>query len=151
MQILDPSEVKKFLGNPDLETLKQFASEHHYPYYDHITEDSNDFYELACLYYAEKKYPEADPIDKVSFATIVSGFTTGLFGSYGTEWYEKEKLANKIVIKSVGGTLDDEGFGTIPERVLRGPDTSRTVGILKLLEDLYFGGGDIARLIESLL
>lgn len=47
--------------------------------------------------WAEKNYSEAEHKDCCSFASLVLYFATGAYGGYGTELYEKERIAERNV------------------------------------------------------
>ena len=47
--------------------------------------------------WAEKNYPSASLKDQCAFAGLVLYFATGMYGGYGTELYEKERIAERKV------------------------------------------------------
>jgi len=47
--------------------------------------------------WAERNYPEAAHKDCCSFAGLVLYYATGAYGGYGTELYEKERIAERKI------------------------------------------------------
>jgi hypothetical protein len=63
----------------------------------------------AACWWAETKHPDAEDIDKYSFAGLLSGLSTGLYGGFGTDQYPKENQAQDIVFALAGGLAAPPG------------------------------------------
>ncbi|MCS7241264.1 hypothetical protein [Candidatus Caldatribacterium sp.] len=144
MILFDEQAVKSYLNPPDDVTLAAFAEEYGIPTDEGTIPTPADYFLAATLYYVKRKYPKAREIDAVSFASLVSNYTTGVYGGFGTEHYRKEIEAMKFLMSLLGGTYDEEsGVGWIPEEVteLQGDQKAWQMFsrfLLAALEDFYF-------------
>lgn len=97
--------TKDFIAKFELETVKN----EHFPdvtIESVLGNDTSEFNFLMLMYdlylekikeWAENNYPEAGIKDQCSFAGLVMYFATGAYGGYGTELYEKERIAEQKV------------------------------------------------------
>lgn len=108
--------------------------------YENEELEAYDYFLALGIWYANEKYPEAKLIDKLSFATLLSYFATGLYGGFGTEEYKKEQLIDKHIIEKIGGKFSIKtGFGFIPKDVLdNGLSEKDTEECFYELEKQYF-------------
>lgn len=140
--MFDKATVERLLACPLSRTeLEEFLSEKRIFGLDLSEEGYTDDTILAkAIWYAYTHYPDSDLRDKLSFATMIQYFVTGMYGGFGLEEYEKEKLAEKLIMEMIGGRLDiNTGFGLMPQYVLeQGLTAERTEECFNALVHHYF-------------
>jgi hypothetical protein len=109
----------------------------------------------AAFWHAATRYPESNTLDQASFAGLVAGLATGLYGGFGTDQYEKENQASDIITALAGGmpAAPDEIVGTIPRGIENRPDMVEfTKKAFAFLEKFYFVDQEqaVMELIEDL-
>jgi|YNPBryunderm2012_1023409.scaffolds.fasta_scaffold05191_7 hypothetical protein len=152
MNLFDKKTVKEYLQAPGEEELISWVLEHNqHLKREEIKIENEGYFLIVALRYAKEKYPEAQELDRASFATVVAGYTTGLFGGFGTDWYWKEKLAHELIALKFGGWYNDAlGLGFLPPETQKiTPDATKE--ILIILEELYFGDAQSVMFTYQLL
>ena len=77
-----------------------------------------DLYLEKIKEWAEKNYPEAGIKDHCSFAGLIMYFATGAYGGYGTELYEKERIAERKVHAFYGDTFRTMSAQEVTEKAI---------------------------------
>lgn len=152
MRVLRKEDVLRYFGftEKDAEALERWCQDNGYygvfPTKD-VENGPSDLVLAAALYYAQNKHHNPSRIDVCSFATLVAYLATGWYGGFGTDEYEKEQIAEKIITAFAGGIppAPDGVVGFVPaeEPVL---DAEK---VLRFLEGWYFEDQETA-LIELL-
>lgn len=108
--------------------------------FEDIEEDfwGNEIF-ARCLWYAHTQYPDAKLEDKISFASLVTYFVTGLDFTCDYD-NEKKKEAEKTIMQLIGGKFDeDTGMGYIPYKILaKGLSEKETEKCFRQLEIFFF-------------
>ncbi len=143
MKMLDRKAVLKYLNAPSGEELAKWCEENNYSgmnLMDDTNEDASSDYVLAAgLWYAKTNYPDAPNIDVCSYAGLVGYLATGWYVWIGTDFYEKERQAENIIVALAGGTtFSPEGeMFLVPEKAMH-PSIEFTEKVLPFLEMFYF-------------
>lgn len=136
MKLISKNTALEHFAAPGPEVLATWCKENQYTGVDPTR---TDHVLAAALHYAEAKYPDADKLDICSYAGLVSYLTTGWYGGFGTEQYQKERQAENIIIGLAGGTAGTiEGMYFIPGKAEKVTEEF-THRILAFLDEFYFG------------
>lgn len=138
MRLFDPATVRAHLGLPPDADEDEAIRRGEYPRH-------TDWLEAARRW-AEEFFPAASALDQCSYAALVESFTTGYYGGYGTEAYDKEQQIRDIILAFAGAMpaprdsviaitppLDDHG-----EPILPFPAAEWTRAALDLMTTAYF-------------
>lgn len=98
------------------------------------TQSDMDHILKLALYYGINKYPSAPPQNIAAFASLITGHTTGLFPSFGSQCDALEEEAEEKVITYLGGVYDREsGMAIMQPGAL---DKERTIEVFRLFEEI---------------
>lgn len=95
MRLFDPATVRQFFDLPSDPATDAALAQGRLL--------SPGTFDEAVARWAEERYPDADPIDRYSFAALVAELTTGMYGGWGTESYKREEQARDLVLAFAGG------------------------------------------------
>jgi hypothetical protein len=141
MRLFDLPTVRSHLGLPARPDEDAHILDGGYP-------GETDFLEAARIY-AERVWPEAENVDRCSYAGLVAYFATGWYGGYGTDEYQKERQVEALIHAFAGGYPPDEDgiLAITPPLDARGEPmlpldpATWTERALALMETAYFGDG----------
>jgi hypothetical protein len=132
--VLDEDTARNFFALSEKEVRKELEKGG----WEGVKADSILGYAIA---YAQRKYPEKHREIKI-FSTVVEGFTTGMWSSFGQENDPLMAKAMHELVKLFGGSVSPDGIHVTVPLLKHRQRVAITGEAITLLEKILFGYGN---------
>ncbi len=144
MKLFHKKTVMDIMNPPEAKNLAKWSEENHY-YINFMFDDGsieeNNYIFASALYFAHQHYPDANHYNIGSFAFVVSGYVTGMWGGFGMHDEPIDLQAENIIVALAGGipSEPETGLGFVTEQMLsEEPGVEFTRRALNILVEFYF-------------